>query len=319
MKQIVIDNFDDRAFSRYHYNRFGEYLKKRHGGKIAKVSVDAGFTCPNRDGSKGTGGCIFCDGDGGHTYVDSMRPDIGEQLERGKRLVGNKYKTNRFMVYFQSFTNTYAPFDRLVEIYSAILADSEIVGIAIATRADCIDDRLLAWLDQRGTEKEIWIELGTQSVHQKTLDAINRCERVDESRETIRRIVAKENILLCCHLIIGLPGETREMVIESVEAVCDLGIDAIKLHQLQIMSGLAAERIYLDGAIRPVALDDYIPLVADILEILPREMIVERISAYVSGRPKLLAPRWSVMKQEPANMLIREFERRKSFQGSAYR
>ena len=286
------------------YYTINDYLKKEFGSKVIKLSLNAGFTCPNRDGSKGVGGCIFCSELGS----GDMASDIKGQIE----LLSKKWTSNKYIAYFQSYTNTYAPIDELKEKFYSALKYPGVVGIAIATRPDCLDDDVLRLLNELNRETFLWVELGLQTTHDKTAEAINRCYPFSDFDKAIKSLSAS-NIKSVVHLIFGLPGETKAQMLDSVRLVCKYSPFGIKMHLLNIISGSAITSLYPDYV--PFdSMDEYVNLVADALEIIPPEITIHRLTAD-APRELLIAPKWSYKKRTILNNLYKEMKSRGSYQG----
>lgn len=281
------------------------YLKKRFGCKVVKLAIDGGFTCPNRDGTKGTGGCIFCSSTGS----GEMASDIESQI----RLLSDKWpNAGKYLAYFQSHTNTYAPVDELREKFMSALAHPDISGIVIATRPDCLGDDVLELLAEISRDHFIWVEMGLQTVHEKTAHLINRCYPLsvyDDAVSSLNRL----GIPYVTHLILGLPGETPEMMRQSVEYVCRNNLFGIKFHLLNLVKGSTMEKLY-PGYTSFDSIESYIDLVCDLIEIIPPDVTVHRLTGDVP-RPLLLTPSWSYRKRTILNGIQHELAARGSVQG----
>lgn len=296
------------------YNTFDNYLKARFGCKVAKVSLNCAFGCPNRDGTKGIGGCIYCSPSGSGDFAGDPEKSVTEQFYEVKAGLDAKWHDAKYLPYFQAGTGTYAPVERLRALYYEALALPNIVGMSIATRPDCIPDDVLELLSEIAARTYLTVELGLQTVHDKTGKLINRCTDYAEFLETYERL-SERGINVCVHLINGLPGETRNMMLESVETVGKLRPHSVKLHMLHILKNTAAEQMYYDGKIKVFELDEYVNLVCDELELLPYDTVVQRITGD-GGRDTLVAPLWSVKKFDVMNGVDREMNRRRIFQGN---
>ena len=299
------------------YNSISNFLKSEFGRKTVKLSIDAGFTCPNRDGSKGYGGCAFCSGGGSgelaaHSTMDEtgITASISEQIET----LSDKWPDACYLAYFQSFTNTYAPVSVLRERYYAALDDPRISGIAIATRPDCLGDDVLDLLEEINKDHFMWVELGLQSIHESTLNAMNTCYTVDDYDRAVSALTER-GIRVVTHLILGLPGETREMMLESVRHVCGKQVFGIKLHLMNIIKtsplyGTIPDYVPFDS------IEDYVDLVVKCLEIIPPEVTIHRLTGDVPRR-LLVSPEWSYKKRTILNAINRELAVRGTCQGSA--
>ena len=295
------------------YNTLDGYLKSRFGCKVAKVSLNAGFSCPNRDGTKGVGGCIYCSPMASGDFAGDCKKSIREQFDEIAAQMAKKWKDAKFMPYFQAGTNTYAPVQRLREVYEQALAIDDIVGISIATRPDCISDEVLSYLEEISNRTYLSVELGLQSIFDKTGQIIRRGTTFSEFCECFDRLKQK-NINVCVHLINGLPYETRDMMLESVRTVSEMRPHSIKLHMLHILKDTDCAKMYENGEISVFEKDEYVDLVCDELEIIHPEIVIQRITGD-GARDSLIAPLWSVKKFDVINGVDKELLRRNSFQG----
>lgn len=298
------------------YYDFKSFLRNRFGCSVYKLQIDAGFTCPNRDGTLGSGGCIYCDGRGSKLRRMGPLPTVAEQIRMGKALYRKLRGAVKFIAYFQTFTNTYGPYDRLKALYDEALSQEDILGLSVGTRPDCVDDRVLDLFEDYARQSHVWLEYGLQSVHGRTLWKINR----GHDAETFRRAVLKtagRGIYVCTHIILGLPGETRGEMIETARFVAALPVQGIKIHLFLALDGTVAGDLYRAGRIRMMEKDEYVSTVCDILEILPPDMVIQRLTAD-GYRDIYLAPEWGRKKLEVLNAIGRELERRDSYQGKRY-
>lgn len=309
------------------YNSISDYLKKEFGGKTVKLSIDAGFTCPNRDGSKGYGGCAFCsEGGSGElaAHSSSISESIGEQIDR----LSDKWSDACYIAYFQSFTNTYADAKELRRLYYEALSDPRISGIAIATRPDCLPPEVLDLLDEINKEHFMWIELGLQTIHASTQQAMNLCYSTDDYARAAREL-GKRGIRFVTHLILGLPGESEDMMLDSLRYVSGSGSSStdsseedrsipapfgLKLHLMNIVK---ASPLYetMPDYVSFDSMDDYVDLVVRCLEIIPPEITIHRITGDVPRRI-LVSPEWSYRKRSILNAINRELARRGTHQGA---
>ena len=298
------------------YNSISNFLKDEFGRKTVKLSIDAGFTCPNRDGSKGYGGCAFCSGGGSgelaaHLSSDlsSITASITEQIDR----LSDKWPDACYLAYFQSFTNTYAPVDALRARFFAALNDPRISGIAIATRPDCLSDEVLDLLEEINREHFMWVELGLQSIHESTLKAMNTCYTVSDYDRAAAEL-ARRGIRVVTHLILGLPGETRDMMLASVRHVCSRPLFGIKLH---LMNVIKTSPLYeaMPGYVPFDSIEEYVDLVVRCLEIIPADVTIHRLTGDVP-RKLLVSPEWSYKKRTILNAINRELVLRGTRQGS---
>ena len=299
--------------SRY-YNAYSAYLKSRFPWKVYKLPLDAGFTCPNRDGKVVFGGCTFCSNVSFSPNSGGAVQSVRRQVEEGiavfrKRRFGGE----RFIAYFQAFTNTYGATERLARLYGEALSFPEVVGLAIGTRPDCLEEPVLDLLEEIGRKTAVFLEVGLQSSHDATLRRINRGHTFAEFSEAVRRI-KRRGFYLSTHLILGLPGEDRTMMLETIEKVSGLPIDAVKLTHLYIPHQAPLASVYRRGELSLLTLSDYLSLVCDMIERLPRHWIIERLMGELEG-PDILAPLWGKHKGEILQMIEAEFERRGTCQG----
>jgi hypothetical protein len=296
------------------YNTFSDELKQVFGCRVHRISVDAGFTCPNRDGMVGIGGCIYCGGEGSGSFGIARGLPVAMQLEEGKKVMIRKYKAKKFISYFQPFSNTYAPVERLRVIYDEALAVKDIVGLIVGTRPDCLPFATLDLLAEYARKSWFWLELGLQSPHERTLRAINRGH---DFGAFVRAVNAckERSIRVCAHLILGLPGESREEMLATAGIINALRVEGVKLHLLHIMRGTRLAEIYGRGEIRLMTRDDYVGLVCDFLERLDPRISIQRLTG--DGGKDLVAPLWSLAKFEVLNAIDLEFKRRRTRQGSA--
>lgn len=290
------------------------WLKRKFGCKIVKLSLDGGFTCPNRDGSKGTGGCLFCSetgsGDMASTTAATDSAGIHDALNRQISLLSIKWPEAKYIAYFQSHTNTYAPVEELRKKYEAALEHPEVLGIAIATRSDCISEAVLDLLSELNEKSFLWVELGLQTIHEVTASAMNLCHTRADYDYAVERLKSRR-IPVVTHLILGLPGETREMMLDSVRYAGQTF--GLKLHMLNVIKGSGMEEAYPDYVPFETP-EEYIDLLIDAVELIPPEVTIHRISGD-APRSMLLAPKWSYRKRSILNGIHREMNRRNTWQG----
>ncbi len=283
------------------YYSFNQYLKDTFGCKVYKISLDAGFTCPNRDGTLGTGGCIFCSAGGSGDFAESRSLTVTEQIERGKARVAGKIKSGKYIAYFQAFTNTYAPIEDLRAKYFEALEHPDIVALSIATRPDCLADDVLALLDEINKEKPVFVELGLQTIHKKSADYIRRGYELEVYDNAVNNL-HKIGINVVTHLIIGLPKESKEEMLESVKYVCDRGTDGIKLQLLHVLKGTGLAKDYEAGKFEMLTFDEYLEIIKASLEIIPENIVIHRLTGDGAKRD-LLAPLWSADKKRVLNAI----------------
>lgn len=298
------------------FNLYSTHLKKKFGGRVHKISVDAGFGCPNRQGGRDHHGCIFCDPGGSGAVGIERSASITEQIERAKELMRRKYRAKWFIAYFQPFSNTFGPVDHLRRCYDQALEVEDVIGLAIGTRPDCLPDDVLDLLATYHRDTYLWLELGLQSIHDKTLDDLNRGHDYACFLDAYRR--AKERDLrICAHVILGLPGESRDDILATADEVARLQVDGIKLHLLHILNGTPLGELYKQGRVPMLEMQEYVELVVDFIERLPPETLIQRLTGD-GPRDILLAPLWSMNKWEVLNAIDDELERRGSRQGDRY-
>ncbi|MEP9412642.1 MAG: TIGR01212 family radical SAM protein [Candidatus Brocadia sp.] len=301
---------------KHRFYPFREYLKEHFPYKVHKIPLHAGFTCPNRDGHVGVGGCTYCINESFSPNVNGPSLSIKEQVERGKAFHKKRYGAEKFIAYFQSFTNTYADLETLKSCYEEALNDKDVVGISIGTRPDCISDDILNLIDRYTKKYHVWIEYGLQSIHDRTLERVNRGHDYKTFLDAINR-TKKTCINICVHVILGLPGETREDMMETAEAVSTLGIQGIKLHHLYVAKNTVLAEEYFQGKVQTLDMNTYIQLTADFLERIPSDVTVQRLVGDTHGN-FLISPIWKASKAEITYGITRELERRGTWQGSRY-
>lgn len=297
------------------YNQFSAYLKNRFGAKVYKITIDAGFSCPNRDGSISRGGCIFCDEGGSFSQAHSNKLSIAEQVSVGAKTLSERFKAEKFMSYFQAYSNTYKPVNELERIYSSALSHRDVVGISIGTRPDCVDDEKLRLISTYAEDYYTWVEYGLQSVHDKTLLRINRGHDYDAFLRAYER-TKEYGINVCVHVIFGL-WETHEEIMQTAQTLAQLGVDGVKIHMLVALEGTKLAHLYEEGKITFMGEDEYMNTVCDFLEYLPNTTTIHRLAG--NGLKKeLIAPRWIGKKLDMLNKIDREFVKRDSYQGSRF-
>jgi len=299
------------------YRDLKGFWRNLFGCNVYKLPIDAGFTCPNRDGSASTGGCIYCDGRGSRLRQAGPLPSVSEQIQRGKAYYAKHRQAEKFIAYFQTFTNTYGPIDQLKRLYDEALAEEDVIGLSVGTRPDCVPDDVISLLENYTKDFHVWLELGLQSVHDKTLQFINRGHAADIFLDAVRR-ASGGKLHICTHIIVGLPGETREEIIETARVLATLPIHGIKIHALLALKGTNMGDLYEQGKITLMEKDDYVQTVCDILEILPPEMVIQRLTAD-GYRDIFLAPPWAINKMDVLNAIDGELDKRDTYQGIYYR
>lgn len=294
------------------YTTFTTELRQRFGCRVQRISLDAGLTCPNRDGSLGIGGCSFCGDRGAAAVGVQTELPLAEQLQRSKEYLRHKFRADRFLGYFQAYSNTYASVEALRSLYQTVLDDSELVGMIIGTRPDCLPEPVLDLLSELHQQTYLWLELGMQTMHDQTLAAINRGHDHTCLVEAVQRCQDR-GLRVCVHLILGLPGETREQMLASVRELNRLGVDGVKLHHLHVLKGSRLVDDYQRGTLRLLEREEYVQLVCDALELLDPRIVIHRLMG--DGRSELLAPDWSRRKLEVLNLIDAELLKRDSRQG----
>jgi len=285
--------------------------------RVYKVSIDAGFSCPNRDGSKSKDGCIYCDNRGFSFNSRIASLPIEEQIAKGIEFGKRRFKAEKFIVYFQAYTNTYAPLEVLKKKYDSIRKFEEVVGISIGTRPDCINEEILDLIESYTSDYEVWIEYGLQSILNKTLEFINRGHVYEDFLEAVSLTRKRKNIKICVHVIIGLPHETERNILETAEVVGRLKLDGIKIHPLHIIKGTNLEEIYKKGQYKPLELDAYVNLAVGFLERIWSDTVIQRITADCP-REFLIAPMWIVDKNKVLGRIEEKLLQINAFQGRLY-
>lgn len=283
------------------YKTLNEHYKEKFGCKVYKLSIDAGFTCPNRDGTVGSGGCIFCSADGGGEFAEKPDTDISTQLERAKKRVRSKNKDGKYIAYFQSFTNTYAPIQRLEKLYYAAIKPDYIVGLAIGTRPDCISDECIDLLFEINKIKPVSVELGLQTVHENSVRYIRRGYENQVYFDAVKRLKAK-GIEVVTHIIIGLPYEDIKMVVETTRQAVQAGTDGVKFHLLHVLKNTDLEKDYMKGKFNCLTLEEYAEILKACIKVLPKSVVVHRITGD-GAKKNLVAPLWSADKKRVLNYL----------------
>ena len=298
------------------YNTLSGYLKAVYGESLYKISLDAGMTCPNRDGRAGLGGCIFCSAEGSGDFSKPLHSDSGDidiQIEAAKKMVEKKFTGTRYIAYFQSFTNTYAPVDVLERIFMPVIMRDDIAVLDIATRPDCLEPDKLELIRRLAEIKPVWVELGLQSADDNTAQLINRCYPTavyDRAVEALHRAGAE----VITHMIIGLPGETKEDMLKTAAHIARCGSDGIKLQLLHVLSGTRLAEIYSGGGFEVLTEEQYVDIVTDIIAILPESMVIHRITGD-GDRRKLIAPLWSLRKHHVLNSINHALRDKEIVQG----
>ena len=304
--------FDDNK--RYH--TWNYYLRNTFGEKVFKVSINAGFTCPNIDGKVSYGGCTYCSKEGSGDFAGNPKDDLIKQFSEVKEMMLKKWPNAKYLGYFQAFTNTYAPLEVLKEKYETILEQDDVVGLSISTRPDCLEDDVVEYLSELNERTNLWVELGLQTIHDSTSKIINRGHDYKTFLEGVEKLKAK-NIKTVVHIINGLPGEDYNMMMETAKAVADLNVHGIKIHLLHVIKDTPMARMLDKSMMTLMSQEDYVNLVCDQLEVLPPEMVIHRLTG--DGKKEdLVGPLWSLKKWEVLNAIDDTMKARDSFQGIKY-
>ena len=289
---------------------FGQLMLRRYGQRVHKIALDAAFTCPNRDGSKGSGGCTFCNNVSFSPNGRRPKP-LNEQIEAGRRVIVKRTGARKYLAYFQAYTNTYGDIELLKALYDEALAEPDVIGLSIGTRPDCVPNKVLDLLaGYRSEGHEVWLELGLQSAFDKTLQRVNRGHGFAEYADTAER-ARRRGLPVCTHLIAGLPGESRRHCQESLRRVLDLGTDGLKLHALHVVKGTALANEWRKGEYQAMTLEAYVESAADLVQATPEEVVWHRLTGTAS-REVLLAPLWCAEKWRVLNAIAQELQKRRS-------
>lgn len=301
------------TYNNKRYHTLDYFYHQKFNSKVSKISLNAGFTCPNIDGTVGYGGCIYCSNMGSGEYAGNVNDDIVKQFNSVRNIISKKWPKVKYIGYFQAHTNTYAPINVLKERYQAILELDDVVGLSIATRSDAISDECLDYLSKLSKQTYLTVELGLQTIHEETSKLINRCHTLENFTEMVKKLRAR-NINVVVHIINGLPYETKEMMIETVKYLNNLDIQGIKIHMLQILKNTPLAVLYKKQPFHVLSLNEYVDIVCDQLENLRPEIVINR----VTGDPKvedLVAPQWTIKKFNVMNNIDKELKRRNTYQG----
>jgi len=308
------------SFQFYHgkrYRTFNSYLKDTFGCRVHKVSLDAGFTCPNRDGTCGRGGCIYCSNEGFSYNTRKGVPPLAEQLRQGIDYMRRRFRAEKFIAYFQAYSSTHGPPARLKKIYDTIRRFPEIAGLFISTRPDCLSEEVLELIETYREDYLVWLELGLQSATDTTLRRINRGHTVADFTDAVTR-AARRGLPVCAHVILGLPGETKCEILKTAELLATLHIPGVKIHALHILKNTRLASEYEDKPFALLEMQQYASLVCDFLERVPSEAIIQRL-AVDAPKEELVGPQWCLRKQETVAAIEAELEKRDSFQGRLFR
>lgn len=298
------------------YNDYGTWLRQRFPYKVQKISVDAGFTCPNRDGRLDTGGCIYCNNDSFNPSYCQREKSVKQQLVEGKEFFRRKYPEMRYMAYFQAFTNTYSTLDHLKSLYEEALDVEDVVGLVIGTRPDCIDDTLLDYLTQLARQTMVTLEYGIETANDDTLRLIRRGHDFQCVRDAVERTKGR-GIVIGGHVILGLPGEDAEESVRQATIMSELGLDVLKIHQMQIIRGTRLAQMYAENPFHLYSPEEYSELIVRYLEHLSDDMVVERFASQ-SPKEMLIAPKWGLKNYELTNLIVNKMKREGRRQGSLF-
>jgi len=304
------------SFNEKRYHTYNYYLKTTYNCKVSKVIIDGHFTCPNRDGTKGTGGCIYCSSLGSGDTNLSIKEDVLTQYKENKKVMDAKWPNKLYIPYFQSFTNTYGPLSKIQDMISPFLEMDEVCEIAIATRPDSISDECIKYLDSITSIKPITVELGLQTSNNETGKYINRCHDFNTFKECVDKL-SKTNLKICVHIINGLPNETYEDMVQTIKDINHLDIDAIKIHMLHIVKNTKLEKLYKEKPFKLLSRDEYIDIVIEQLRLLKPEMVIERLT----GDPvedELIEPKWVLNKTTILNDIDKKMRSMDCYQGDKY-
>lgn len=298
------------------YHTWNYYLKHRYHEKVFKVALNANFSCPNRDGTCGVGGCTFCGSLGSGEYAGNIHEDLAAQFEERKAMMKRKWPNGNAIAYFQAYTNTYADVDTLKKTFDPFVAREDVVALSIATRADCLEDDKIAYLESLTKQKDIWIELGLQSMHNETAKRVHRGHDYQTFLDCIDRL-KDTHLKICVHIINSLPYESKDMMLETAKAISHLPVHAIKIHMLHIMEDTQMAKEYQQHPFPVLSKEEYIDIVVSQLELLPPEMIIQRLTGD-GVKEKLITPQWTMKKVVVLNDIDKEMLRRDSWQGKYY-
>lgn len=305
--------FFPRPVTNKRYYQFSEYLKNKFGKKVYKITLDAGFSCPNRDGSISSGGCIFCDDGGSFSRAHSSQLSVEEQVLEGIETLSTRFKAQKFMSYFQAYSNTYKPVEELKQIYDSSLCHKDVVGLSIGTRPDCVDESKLDLIAAYADKYETWLEYGLQSMHDKTLKFINRGHDFETFLKSYK-MTKERGIKVCVHVILGLPNETKEDMLQTIKTLAELGVDGVKFHCLCVFPNTKLYDMYENGEITLLEEDEYIEIACGCLELLPETTTIHRLGGNGLQAIKV-APNWLNKKFEILNKIDEVLESRNSYQG----
>ena len=300
-----------------YFYTFNQYLRDTFPFKVYKIPIDAGFTCPNWDGTKAHGGCTYCSNESFSPGSRGNRVPIREQIQRGIDFYREKRKAKKFIVYFQAYSNTYAPVATLKSLYDEATSIPDVIGLSIGTRPDCIDEEKIELISSyRDKGLTVWVEYGLESMNNETLARINRADTFEDFQRAVE-ITKPKKLPICAHMILGLPGDTYPMMIESAKVLAGMDLQGIKIHHLYVAPKTVMAQQYQRGEIPVMSLDEYIPLLCDFLELLPPKMVIQRLMGELFGE-YCIAPNWGLTKAQVIERIEKEFQNRGTRQGSKY-
>ncbi len=302
--------------ARKRFYDFNTYLRSLFGCRVQKITLDASLTCPNRDGTKGVGGCIYCNARGSGTGLGNTL-SISQQVQQAREYLRRRYKAKKFLAYFQSFSNTYAPLNVLKGLYEEALAFEDVVGLCIGTRPDCVGEDVLDYLQDISSNYLIWMEYGLQSVHERTLRLINRGHGVEEFVDAVDR-TRKRGLNVCVHIILGLPGEDRDDMLQTARFLASMDIQGVKIHLLYVIRDTPLHRLYREGRYICLSREEYVSIVSHFISLLPPHVVIQRIT----GDPhpnELVAPQWALERQRNRRDILQYMEQMDLYQGKFYR
>lgn len=298
------------------YTDYNSHLRSLFGERVQKIAVDAGLSCPNRDGTLSRSGCIYCNAKGSGSGLFSKGLSIRQQIEKGRIGAVKKYKAKKFLAYFQSYSNTYTTVDHMKQMFEEALSCDGMVGMAVGTRPDCVDKDKIDLLARYAKKYLVWLEYGLQSVHDKTLGLINRRHTFEDFCNAVA-LTRNKGINICAHIIFGLPGEDKKMMLENAKVLADIGVNGVKIHLLYVIKGTALDRMTKNNEYTPMTQATYVDTVVDFIERLPEEMIIQRITGDPHAE-ELVAPMWAGQYRETFNMIQKTFEDRDTRQGKLF-
>ncbi|MBN1063386.1 TIGR01212 family radical SAM protein [Clostridium botulinum] len=298
------------------YHSLNYFLREKFGEKVFKISLDGGFSCPNRDGKVSKGGCVFCSARGSGDYAGSRNFSITNQFNNVKTMMANKWKSGKYIAYFQAYTNTYAPVDELKQKYEEAINQEGVVALSIATRPDCLDDEVLDLIEELSKKLYVWVELGLQTINDDVAKKINRGYDLKVFDDAMTRL-KERNIDVVVHSILGLPGESQDDMLKTIDYIAHSGAQGIKLHLLHLMKDTKMVELYENGELQFLSQEDYIKLICRAVSMLPKDMVVHRLTGD-APRDLLIGPMWSLKKWEVLNAIDKTLEDNDIYQGKNF-